>query len=218
MRASHAQLSQNAMRKSANTSTYPPPLPRKPNSIQPFYPQLAHLPRPIRPVGHQMNSAHYHRQPMPFQQPLPYNPYPVPPQPGLPRQNLPPKPQPRPVPMEIDQSLQTRNVNYMNRPRENYFQGKRPGPEQQPPSKYQRNYNIETSEENNYRGENPSNCDNNQQPWTYEYPYDQNYPFDHYAENQLQYYDQQYSNQENSEAAETPFHEYQEFSDIHFLD
>lgn len=58
-----------------------------------------------------------------------------------------PKPQPKPVPMDIDQSMQSRAVNYMNRPRQgNDFAGKRP-PEQtfQQPQKFQRNFHIETN-------------------------------------------------------------------------
>lgn len=60
-----------------------------------------------------------------------------------------PKPQPRPVPMEIDQSMQSRAVNYMNRPKQgNDFAGKRP-PEQttQQPQKFQRNFHIETNDQ-----------------------------------------------------------------------
>lgn len=60
-----------------------------------------------------------------------------------------PKPQPKPVPMEIDQSMQSRAVNYMNRPKQsNDFAGKRP-PEQtyQQPQKFQRNFHIETNDQ-----------------------------------------------------------------------
>ncbi|XP_075151143.1 uncharacterized protein LOC142225255 [Haematobia irritans] len=62
---------------------------------------------------------------------------------------LAPKPQPKPVPMEIDQSMQSRAVNYMNRPRQNNdFTGKRP-PEQtyQQPQKFQRNFHIESTDQ-----------------------------------------------------------------------
>ncbi|CAD7000785.1 unnamed protein product [Ceratitis capitata] len=34
----------------------------------------------------------------------------------------PPKPQPKPEPMEVDQSIHSRRINYMNKPPQNQFQ------------------------------------------------------------------------------------------------
>lgn len=70
-----------------------------------------------------------------------------------PRSNIPPprpiapKPLPKPEPMDIDRSMQTRAVNYMNRPRPNIdFAGKRPLEQfSQQPRKFQRNFHIETN-------------------------------------------------------------------------
>lgn len=60
-----------------------------------------------------------------------------------PSRPLAPKPQ-IPEPMEIGQSVQTRNLNYQNRPRQiNQFQGKRPlHHPMQTPYKQQRNFHI----------------------------------------------------------------------------
>lgn len=66
---------------------------------------------------------------------------------------LAPKPSQRPEPMEVDESIRTRNLNYMNRPRAMHqFQGKRPTQpsfQARPPPKVQRNFHT-FSEEGNY--------------------------------------------------------------------
>lgn len=56
-----------------------------------------------------------------------------------------PKPQPRPEPMDVDQSLRSKGVNYMNRPKHNNFAGKRPPPSpfHVPTNKVQRNFYLD---------------------------------------------------------------------------
>lgn len=205
-RANHAQNSQGAINKTYNTAQ-PPPVPkRQQNFQQPFYPQLAYLPRSVQPVANQgpQNSL----QPYFPQQPFYYPAYMAPP-----RQYIPPKPQPKPTPMEVDQSIQTKNVNYMNRPRDSGLHGKRPGQEQagQQITKYQRNFNIETPEcstENTYPYDNESN-DNPQGNVAL---YDYNTAMMYAQENQPQW---QY---EDTPVDGTVQCELQEFTDIHFLD
>lgn len=94
---------------------------------QSFYPQLAHIPQTSQPNW------------QPRQQP--FNQY------GANNPPRPPKPQPRPEPMDVDHSLHSRRVNYMNRPQQNQFFGKRP-PQQftnQQHNKQQRTFHIDTS-------------------------------------------------------------------------
>lgn len=55
-----------------------------------------------------------------------------------------PKPQPKPLPMDIDGSIRSGNVNYMNRPNVNDFSGKRPAPLNGPPPKILRQFHIAT--------------------------------------------------------------------------
>jgi len=58
------------------------------------------------------------------------------------------KPQPRPEPMDVDRSLHTRQINYMNRPNPGEA-GKRPPmpfATQNDVTKKQRHFNIETSQ------------------------------------------------------------------------
>lgn len=117
---------------------------------QPFYPQLAYSPQP------QANFNPYRPQnsyrPPPFNQGNVRNQGPHQAGPSRP---LAPKPLPRPEPMDVDQSIQTKNVNYMNRPTQGQFYGKRPPSSAQVPNlanKYQRSYHIEPQETtiNNY--------------------------------------------------------------------
>ncbi|GBP07838.1 Retrovirus-related Gag polyprotein from transposon HMS-Beagle [Eumeta japonica] len=127
-RANHAN---NAKR------NQPPHLPPKRNFGNPpkqsFYPQLAYIPR---------TTQQRYQPPNQWNQ-LNTNP---------PR---PPKPQPRPEPMEVDQSLRSQRINYMNRPQQNQFFGKRPnqfGNNQQ--HKNQRMFHIDTEETGNRRVDN----------------------------------------------------------------
>lgn len=106
-----------------------PQIPPKRNFVQKqsFYPQLAHIPQTGQPNWQPRQQS--------FNQYSANNP---------PR---PPKPQPRPEPMDVDQSLHSRRINYMNRPQQNNFFGKRP-PQQftnQQQNKHQRTFHIDTS-------------------------------------------------------------------------
>lgn len=94
-----------------------------PTQKRPFYPQLAHIPQVNQQVW------------QPRHQAFPHNSY-QPPRPS--------RPQPRPEPMEIDQSLRSRQINYMNRPHQNNFSGKRPHSVQNQQRKAQRTYHINT--------------------------------------------------------------------------
>ncbi|CAD6995699.1 unnamed protein product, partial [Ceratitis capitata] len=95
---------------------------------QTFYPQLAHEP--------QNNQLRWKARPQSSNQIQLTN---APPRP--------PKPQPKPEPMEVDQSIHSRRINYMNKPPQNQFQGKRPpqSVNNHPPLKNQRMFHIDTS-------------------------------------------------------------------------
>lgn len=151
-----------------------PPLPPKGINNE-FYPELAFMPQP------RLNTTPPYRPPQPnyqyqspqtnyqFQHPQPTYQYQHPYQQNqyIPRPNNPPprpaqKPQPRPEPMDIDPSLRTRNLNYMNKPRPNDPTNKRPPNTNPPapPNKIQRNYHIEqTTEQDQYNLDdyNPTN-------------------------------------------------------------
>lgn len=105
-------------------SQQPPKRNFAPVQKRPFHPQLAYVPQIGQPAWQSR------------QQPFTNNSY------NPPR---PPKPQPRPEPMDVDQSLRSRRINYINRPQQNHFMGKRP-----PPSvsnlqrKAQRTFHINT--------------------------------------------------------------------------
>lgn len=107
----------------------PPQLPPKKNyhpiQRRTFYPQLAHMPQT------------YQQGWQPRYQSFPHNSH------NPPR---PPKPQPRPEPMDVDQSLRSRHINYMNRPyqNQNNFSGKRPPSVQNQQRKTQRTFHINT--------------------------------------------------------------------------
>ena len=99
----------------------PPQLPRRQNfekrQKQKFYPHLAHIPHNNQQYLHQNNPQR------------------------------PSKPQPRPEPMDVDQSMHSRHINYINKPHRNDLQGKRPGsilyPQQK---KLQRTFHIDTEQ------------------------------------------------------------------------
>lgn len=157
-----------------NTTRMTPPIPQRKannhNPIRNFYPQLAYLPQipnyprlnynpqnNMRPQVSQfgqrpnaqpapMNTQRYSNPQMPQNQSL----YPI-------RHNFQPPPRPSqqkpPVPMEVDPSLRSRMVNYMNRPAQNNnrFSGVRPPPQSSQvhqPAKFQRINHIEASNEN----------------------------------------------------------------------
>jgi len=61
----------------------------------------------------------------------------------------PPRPQPKAVPMEVDQSIRSRHINYMNKPANNDYSGKRPlsTSNVQNTSKMPRQFHIQTESE-----------------------------------------------------------------------
>ena len=127
---------------------------------QSFYPQLAYLPQPISRVG--LFSPQFTQQPQYFNPQI----WPNRQINNHPFRNPPPRPiQPKPpTSMDVDQSQQTRNVNYMNRPNFNYA-GKRPPPTQSNqfnrniPNKIQRvNHIMQEPEENILQEPEPNTC------------------------------------------------------------
>lgn len=138
----------------------PPPPPRRNSQQQSFYPHLIHWNQPTQ--GHRHQTNYYPHQQWPRQrnyypqfpnQQRQQNFYPQPQAFNQQMQQAPPrpfapKPLPKPQPMDVDQSIQTQRVNYLNRPAPNQFQGKRPpNPSHQvsKPNKFQRNFHIDSS-------------------------------------------------------------------------
>ena len=184
-RTQYANSSQNTLRRSQQ----PPPIPRRNipyNSIAPipaprnsFFPELAHNPtQPPRP--------YFQR---PYQSPS-----------FRPPHQLPPRPMPRPEPMDVDRSIQSRQLNYVNRPPNHQFNRKRypfnNSYQAQPPNKFQRTHHITHGEEEITTSENKQNTD---------YQDDQN--------------NQNYQNDQTSDSYETNnFDSTEELEDIYFLD
>lgn len=147
----------NQNNKNNTNKPMPQPLNRAQNqdrNRKPFYPQLAFMPQPS-PNQYQyrpMNTTGYYNN---FNQipqiPAYQNPRFIPPRPTA------PKPYPRPEPMDIDQSMRTRNINYMNRPAQNnQHLGKRPpiqAEQMRNPPKMQRNFHLDTEENRNTNDE-----------------------------------------------------------------
>lgn len=157
-----------------------------PNQQQ-FYPQIAYIPRPqtntYNQVPFQNPNFHYNRnnhQNMYFP----------------PQRPVAPKPQPRQEPMEVDQSMQSKRVNYMNRPRQNDFYGKRPpqAPFHAPANKVQRNFHLDASNavpDGAYYQDYPqeesevySNSENNDLSYLHDYPREINEKTVEYQEEQ----------------------------------
>lgn len=125
------------------------------NYNRPFYPELT-FQNPTRyntPMNSMQQNTFKNQQPFPYHNPQQtFQPHhqmrqQFQFQPSRPTE---PKPQ-RSEPMEIDQSVQTRNINYQNRPRQTMqFQGKRPASMNHvpPPFKQQRNFHIQTEQQN----------------------------------------------------------------------
>lgn len=160
---------------------------------KPFYPQLAFIPQPSF-NHHQYRSGN----PTGYQNQNHFNPKFIPPRP------IAPKPFPRPEPMDVDTSMKTRAVNYMNRPNlNNQMFGKRPpiqSEQLRSPPKLQRNFHLETEENRN------SN-DNYYPDQILNYGEEEKLPsLDEYLENQPEI-------SEDDNQLET-----QDFADIHFLD
>lgn len=110
------------------------------------------------PQQHIQSQQQYFHYPTPQRHPLPHQQFP---HTAMPQRKFPtshqfqpqrptaPKPLPQPEPMDIDQSIGSKKVNYMNRPVQNdKFFGKRPNPtyNEQQPNKIQRNFHIDTEE------------------------------------------------------------------------
>lgn len=138
-RSSYALSNSNGNHNRRHQDFRPPLPPRRMNNE--FYPELAHMPQP------RLYAANAHRTPQinyqvqrPQQLHQQFNP---PPRPLF-------KPQPRPEPMEIDQTLRSRHINYMNKPRNNDLTNKRPPPinptPSMPPYKIQRNFHIDSEQ------------------------------------------------------------------------
>lgn len=131
-----------------------------------FYPELAHIPPPPRP---RQTIKQFQRQQPPHvlnyyqnQGAIPkYNQYNqnhhtnyTPPRPFI------PKPQPRPEPMDVDHSMRTRNINYMNRPANNGLYGKRPPPPHTEARKQSRNFHLKLGSNNDLNIQETGEIDN----------------------------------------------------------
>lgn len=177
---------------------------KKHQTQQGFYPQLAYLPRP------QANAQNYQQN---YQTP-PQNPNSYPNGNNYqqayfaPQRPIGPKPQPRPEQMEVDSSMRSKGINYMNRPKPNDFSGKRPPsvPFHAPASKVQRNFHLDAA---NYVPEEA---------------YCQDYPpggvdIDGGQENEDLHYEQEYYQQIPEDVAEIENQADQplDISDLHFL-
>lgn len=113
-------------------SSMPPPLPpkRTPFSMprnhsmpKPFYPHLLHNPRPPQTPFRPQNNF----RPFAPQHPANFQ-----------------RNQPKPEPMDVDESIRSRQVNYMNRPTHQQASYKRPGSNQfRQPAKFQRINHLE---------------------------------------------------------------------------
>ena len=158
-----------------------------------FYPQLAHMPQPslnfqqfrptlpMRYYNNQYNTPHSQKYPNPNF--------------GPPRPNA-PKPQPRPELMDVDSSMRSKAVNYINRPAQNsQFFGKRPTDQPEHFRNLQRNFHLQTERDVNFNENQYKELEN------YE------------KEEELSTLDDYLQNQTETLETET-----QEFVDIHFLD
>lgn len=144
----------------------PPPVPprqfanqtyAKPTAIKPmhnnnqsqwrnFDPRLYYAPRPANQVYQpNPNQARNLSQP-PQRQMIPQQQFQYRPLYSAPPRPLASKPEPKPIPMEVDGSIHSARVNYMNRPQQNYNAGKRPPPLSGPPQKFQRQFHINTGD------------------------------------------------------------------------
>lgn len=165
-----------------------------------FYPELAHVPYPQQTYRQPNLSPHNSQQYQnsnsnphnSYQQQNSYNHsrYPYNQQPNYP----PPRPPKPPQPMDVDESVRTRAVNYVNRPKPQET-GKRPlnaSMINHPPAKAQRNFHIDTNETN------------------YD-PYHEDQHYDQYDNTQQTAYSQEiaYNNVDKE-----PY----DLTDVHFLD
>lgn len=199
---SHFANLHNQTNKNSNKPLHPPP--NRPQysdkNRTTFYPQLAFMPQPsynhhqYRPVNATSYQNNFNQMP----QAQGYsNPRFAPPRP------IAPKPFPRPEPMDVDSSMRTKAINYMNRPSQNnQMFGKRPPIQSEQlrnPPKMQRNFHLETDVNENVNEE-------YYQDQTLNYEEEEKLPtLDEYLQNQPE-------TSENREQFET-----QDFADIHFL-
>lgn len=144
-----------------NQKPIPTPRTQYLNNSTPRAPQKMPQRAPIaQQYSRPMHNMTFFSNQAPIQQPYVQQPYaqqlyarqPFIPNPTfVPNRPTAPKPLPRPEPMDVDPSIRTRQVNYMNRP-PNFEMGKRPGnpiPPAPQDDKRQRTFNIESNEQNN---------------------------------------------------------------------
>lgn len=199
-RAQYANNSQNLHKRHV-----PPSLPPRQNTFQntktrpPFYPQLTHYPQ----VPHQPIFVRQFRPtPLPnfsqnfqFQNRPPFHSF------NRNQWNVLQRPTPKPEPMDVDQSMQSRRVNYMNRPHQNNQPQKRthePSFQAHPPNKSQRVYYTATNVEDSTP---PVQEDENKEEEFYDTE-QMEQTFDEYVE----------------EYDKTSYDEPENLQDIHFLD
>ncbi len=114
---------------------------------------------------------------------------------------------PRPEPMDVDRSLHSKVVNYMNRNAPNNQAWKRPSNlSQQVPFKQQRNFHIETGTEGPYF---------QQATYDQQYPYDQQYQHD---EQNLNSTEQEYETMLDNEQIEQLVQEQSEHNQPDYID
>lgn len=141
--------SQYAHNANSNRKNLPPPAPPRrttshPQYIAPipaprtnFYPELANYP--------QKNQSYQQNYPQPQFTQRTYHPQTSPQNPQNPQnlRHLPPKPIPKPEPMEVDPSMNSRAVNYMNHPGQQIVQKRPTSNQAYVPRKQQRIFNLE---------------------------------------------------------------------------
>lgn len=147
-------ISHSGPSRGSHNQIAPPPPPRKnivnqsnnnpQGSKPPFYPQLTYLPQPPN-LNYNRNQNAYRQPPFNPNYHRNYGQYNA----AIPARPTGPKPQPRAEPMDVDRTIRSRAINYMNRPEPNRMLGKGPPAETQGPHrppKYQRNFHIEPQE------------------------------------------------------------------------
>ena len=124
------------------------------------------------------NQTYQRKEPMPYQE-IQF----PPPRPTA------PKPFPKPTPMEVDGTIHSKHVNYMNRPNQQQVNKRPMNFSAQHPQKYQRNFHIDTNEEIDTNNDNQEELESLQE----------------YIENYV-------------DEVETKEEQVASFSDIHFLE
>lgn len=187
-----------------NNNMSGPPRKQFANIPHGFFPELAHTPPPPRPQKHQnQRQTPVQGANDKFQKLGTYPMYNN-------RNNFPPqrpfgqKPQPRPEPMDVDGSMRTRNVNYMNRPVHNDFSGKRPPPQHPEAHKHSRNFHVQSKTDDDLNGRESGEIEEylNEIPAVDE---ETGQTFEEYVDD-LGNYENEYDQESDN------------FNDIHFLD